>query len=201
MEGTGQGPATAAPAPAATPAPATMPEQEQPAATPATAAPAPAAAAQGEAKPKGGPDDAQRDNRLAAELAAAKQREAELQAKLDAAKTAEDVQKAVDEAKAEAARQVKSIAAKAHLAAAGCLNSEALVAAAHIDVGKIEVAKDGTVSSGLDAEKLKADFPYLFEAARPAATVTTGAPAAGAPATGPAKTIKEGLAALRKQGA
>ena len=46
--------------------------------------------------------------------------------------------------------------------------------------------------------KIKAEFPHLFKAAAAVPTVTTGAAPAGSPGTGPAKTIKEGLAALKK---
>lgn len=181
-----------APAPAAPAAPATPP----------AAATDPAPAAPATEGPKGQPDDAQKAARLENELAAAKQQAADLQTKLDAAKTADDVQKAVNEANAAAQAKVNEIAVRAHLATAGCLNAEALTAAAHIDASKVEVAQDGSVVSGIDLEKLKTDYPYLFQQASAAAeppTVTTGAPAAAAATGGEAKTIKEALAAMKKK--
>ncbi len=186
--------------PATTGAPAPTAAAPAAPATPPAAAADPAPAAPAAEGPKGQPDDAQKATRLENELAAAKQRETDLQAKLDAAKTADDVQKAVDEAKSAAQAQVKEIAVRAHLATAGCVNAEALVAAAHMDVSKVEVAQDGSIASGVDLEKLKTGFPYLFQttAAAPA-TVTTGAPAAAAATGGEAKTIKEALAAMKKK--
>ncbi len=172
-----------------------------PAATPPATTTDPALAASTTEGPKGQPDDAQKATRLENELAAAKQREADLQAKLDAAQTADDVQKAVNEAKAAAQAQVKEIAVRAHLTTAGCLNAEALTAAAHIDASKVEVAQDGSVASGIDLDKLKASFPYLFQASTAATppTVTTGAAPAATATGGEAKTIKEGLAAMKKK--
>lgn len=170
-------------------------------ATPPATTTDPAPAAPATEGPKGQPDDAQKAARLENELAAAKQQAADLQTKLDAAKTADDVQKAVEEANAAAQAKVNEIAVRAHLATAGCLNAEALTAAAHIDASKIEVAQDGSVVSGIDLEKLKTDYPYLFQqvsASTPPTVTTAAAPAA--PATGgEAKTIKEALAAMKNK--
>lgn len=188
------------PGTAATPEGAPAPAAPAAPATPPAAATDPAPAAPATEGPKGQPDDAQKATRLESELAAAKQREAALQTKLDAAKTAEDVQKAIDEAKAEAQAQVKEIAVRAHLSTAGCLNADALIAASRMDAAKVEVAQDGSVVSGIELDKLKADFPYLFKTSAEATpTVTTGAPAAAAATGGEAKTIKEALAAMKKK--
>ena len=189
------------PGTAATPEGAPAPAAPAAPAAPPAAATDPAPAALATEGPKGQPDDAQKAARLENELAAAKQQAADLQTKLDAAKTADDVQKAVNEANAAAQAKVNEIAVRAHLATAGCVNAEALVAAAHMDVSKVEVAQDGSVVSGVDLEKLKTDYPYLFQQATAAEppTVTTGAAPAAAATGGEAKTIKEGLAAMKKK--
>ncbi len=151
---------------------------------------------------KGAPSEDAQLQRLKADLAATKQRETDLQAKLDAAKTVEDVQKAVTEANEAAAEQVKAIAVKAYLLTNGCLNAEAFIAGSKLDLSKVEVSKDGDITAGIDIAKGKTDLPYLFTEATPPTvpTVKTGAAPAGSPAaSGTAKTIKEALSALNKK--
>ena len=118
-----------------------------------------------------------------AEAAAA--READLQAKLSQALTADDVAKAVADAKAEAeaaqtkaeetwAAEKKSLAITNALLAEGCIDDKAAIA--HIDLDKVAVAPDGHIS-GLDVAKIKSERAYLFGSQN---TISTGGSAGGA---------------------
>lgn len=154
---------------------------------------------------KGAPDLAAANKRLNDENKALKEQLDEMQAQmdgfqaqLDAAKTAEDVQAAVDAAKAEAkdaadkaaadwkARE-KALTVQNALIQAGCADTVALMA--HVDMPKVEVAPDGHIS-GLDPDKLKESYPYLF-AERNAQTLSSAAAPGG---TGKKMTKEEILA-------
>lgn len=144
-------------------------------------------------KPKGAPDEDQKAKRLQADLDAAKQREADLKKQLADAKTADEVAAAVKAAEETAAKQVKEIAVNAALLASNCLNTTALIAAAGIDLEKVEVNEKGEVTSGLDIKQLTADFPYLFKNEEDGATVVNSAAAPGGPAK---KKTKEEILAI-----
>lgn len=140
---------------------------------------------------KGEPDFAAANKRLNEENKALKEQLADMrkqmegfQAKLDGAKTAEDVQAAVDAAKAEAKdaadkaaadwkEREKALTVQNALIQAGCADTVALMA--HIDMSGIEVAPDGHIS-GLDAGKLKETYPYLFGEANAQIVATAATP-------------------------
>lgn len=141
--------------------------------------------------PKGDPDLSAANKRLNEENKSLKEQVeglqkqmADFQAKLDGAKTADDVQAAVDAAKAEAKdaadkaaadwkEREKALTVQNALIQAGCADTVALMA--HIDMSKIEVASDGHIS-GLDAGKLKEDYPYLFSEANAQQIASAAAP-------------------------
>lgn len=140
---------------------------------------------------KGEPDHAAANKRLTEENKSLKEQVAQMrkqmddfQAKLDGAKTAEDVQAAVDAAKAEAKdaadkaaadwkEREKALTVQNALIQAGCADTVALMA--HIDMSGIEVASDGHIS-GLDAGKLKEAYPYLFGEANAQQIASAAAP-------------------------
>lgn len=148
----------------------------------------------GQNGPKGKPDAAIAASKYKEERDAARQKVEELTAQLDSLresvnglKSAEDVQKAVDEALSksnadfEATRQKweqreRELAVSAQLAQAGCIDSAA--ACAHIDMANVQIGDDGKVS-GVDIEAMKGTYPYLF-GVRPQAG-STGLKPSGAP--------------------
>lgn len=109
---------------------------------------------------------------------------------MEGLKTAEDVQKAVDEAlakanadfesyKASATEREKALTVGGILAKAGCIDTGALMS--HVDMSQVTLAEDGT-AEGIDAEKLKESYPYLFGLRQQAGTTEvtgTGAPGGG----------------------
>lgn len=136
----------------------------------------------GQGQPQGGasggvPDLKQANNRLNEENKSLKAtieqmqgQLAELTKKFEGAKTAEDIDAAVAAAKKEAEEasakskadfdaRMRALTVQNALIKAGCADTVALMA--HIDLEKVEVASDGHIS-GLDAEKLKESYPYLF---------------------------------------
>ena len=182
-------PATAA---TTTAAPAAQPGAE-PAATPAQ----PEAQTE-QGGPKGQPNQEQQIARIVAE---ALKPIGERLAKLDGAdpeaarQAVADTQADIDAINARHAEEAKRWAVERALLTAECIDT--VGAMAHIDLDGVELADDGK-PKGADVAKIKAEFPHLFKAAAAVPTVTTGAAPAGSPGTGPAKTIKEGLAALKK---
>lgn len=196
MAGTGQAAPAAQQAPAAaTPAPA-----EPAAAQPAAAAAGPAAepAAEPAGGPKGEPNQEQQIARIVAEaLRPISEKLAAIDGSDPAAagKAVEDAKADIEAINAKHAEEAKRWAVERALLTSECIDSVA--AMAHIDLPKVELAEDGT-PKGVDAAKLKAEYPHLFKAAAAVPTVTTGASPAGAPSGGPAKNIKEALAAMNK---
>ena len=171
--------------------------------TPATAAEPAATPAQPEAQteqggPKGQPNQEQQIARIVAE---ALKPIGERLAKLDGAdpeaarQAVADTQADIDAINARHAEEAKRWAVERALLTAECIDT--VGAMAHVDLDGVELADDGK-PKGADVAKIKAEFPHLFKAAAAVPTVTTGAAPAGSPGTGPAKTIKEGLAALKK---
>lgn len=144
---------------------------------------------------KGEPDHAAANKRLTEENKSLKEQVAQMQkqmddfqAKLDGAKTAEDIQAAVDAAKAEAKdaadkaaadwkEREKALTVQNALIQAGCSDTVALMA--HIDMAKIEIASDGHIS-GLDAAGLEDTYPYLFGDGSNTQTVASAAAPGGA---------------------
>lgn len=131
----------------------------------------------GQNGPKGDPDLGAANKRLTEENKSLKEQLGQLQGqmeefqkKLEGAKTADDIQAAVDAAKKEAQdaqakseaewkKREKALTVQNALIQAGCADTVALMA--HVDLSKVEVASDGHIS-GLDAAKLKESYPYLF---------------------------------------
>lgn len=133
---------------------------------------------------------------------------AELTKKFDGAKTAEDIDAAVAAAKKEAEEasakskaeydaRMKSLTVQNALIQAGCIDAAALMA--HVDMGNVEIAGDGHIS-GLEADKLKESYPYLFKAADAPQTVSTGSAGSAAPAGKAVGSIADGVAAAFKKG-
>lgn len=201
-EAAAQAATTPTPAPAASAATTTATPAAQPGAEP-TATPAQPEAQTEQGGPKGQPNQEQQIARIVAE---ALKPIGERLAKLDgtdpeaARQAVADTQADIDAINAKHAAEAKRWAVERALLTAECI--DAVGAMAHIELDAVELADDGT-PKGVDVAKIKAEYPHLFKAAgTPAVTVSTGAPAAGAPTSGPAKTIKEGLAAaMKKQGA
>lgn len=158
-------------------------------------------------EPKGGPDDSQKMKRLEQELKAAKEQleEAKEQVKtltenLGKALTEDDVKAAVEAAKAEAEKAQQELAASAsdrekrltvenELIKANCIDTAG--AMAHIDMGGVEVAKDGHVS-GLDVSKLAEDYAHLFQQPN-----TQSVSSAGTPGGAGKKMTKEEIMAIK----
>lgn len=150
----------------------------------------------GEGGPKGTPDLEAANKRLTTENANLKQANDDLQKQLDdlnaglaKALTEDDVKAAVEDAQGEAKKAAdeaeaawkereKRLVVENELVKAGC--SDTVAAIAHLDLGSIEVAKDGHVA-GLDVAKAKESYPHLFAEA----TVVSSAATPG----GPAKTM------------
>lgn len=169
---------------------------------------------QGEAS-GGAPDLKQANARLNEENKGLKERIEQMQGqlsefakKLDAAKTADDVEAAVAAAKKEAEEagakskaeydaRMKALAVQNALIQAGCVDATALMT--HVDMGKVEVAGDGNVS-GLDAVGLKESYPYLFKAADAPQTVSTGSAGSATPSGKPVGSIADGVAAAFRKG-
>ena len=123
-------------------------------------------------EPKGTPSDEQKMKRLEqqvealkTQLSEAQQQVTDLTDNLDKALTEDDVKAAVEAAKAEAEKAQQELAASAsdrekrltvenELIKANCIDTAG--AMAHIDMGDVEIAKDGHVS-GLDVSKLAED--------------------------------------------
>lgn len=142
-------------------------------------------------EPSGTPSDEQKAKRLEKEvadlkeqLAEAKKNAEEFQKKLDDALTEEDVKKAVEAAKAEAAKIQTDAAAKAaarekrlvvenELIKANCIDTTS--ALAHIDLDKVEVASDGHIS-GLDVSGLAESHKHLFEQSNTSRVSSAGTP-------------------------
>lgn len=134
------------------------------------------AQAKPEGEAKGGPDWQRAAQDYKAQRDAARQQADDLTAQLDKLKqsvegmrTAEDVQKAVDDAlakaqadfdasKAQWADREKALTVQSALAEGGCIDASALLS--HVDLGEVTV-KDGR-ADGLDLGKLKESYPYLF---------------------------------------
>lgn len=76
----------------------------------------------------------------------------------------------------------------------GCVDEDALMT--HVDMSVVKLS-DGKLE-GVDIAKLQESYPYLFKPTAPAATVSTGAPSAGASTDKPAMSIREGIAARTK---
>lgn len=162
---------------------------------------------QGQTEPKGGPDDSQKMKRLEQELKAAKEQLAEAQKQvtdltdnLGKALTEEDVKAAVEAAKAEAEKAQQELAASAsdrekrltvenELIKANCIDTAG--AMAHIDMGGVEIAKDGHVS-GLDVSKLAEDYAHLFQQPN-----TQSVSSAGTPGGAGKKMTKEEIMAIK----
>lgn len=94
----------------------------------------------------------------------------QLKSSLEGAKSAEDVQAAIDTAINEAnqrfeadktkwAEREKGLLVANALAEAGCIDSTA--ATAHVDLSQFEVGEDGKLT-GLDMDTMRNDYPYLF---------------------------------------
>lgn len=129
------------------------------------------------AEPKGGPSWQMAAEGYRAERDAYKQQVADLTAQveqlrtsLEGAKSADDVQAAIDSALTEAngrfeadrakwAEREKGLLVANALAEAGCIDSTA--AAAHVDLSQVGVGEDGSLS-GLDVDALRGSYPYLF---------------------------------------
>lgn len=142
-------------------------------------------------EPSGTPSDEQKAKRLEKEvadlkeqLAEAKKNAEEFQKKLDDALTEEDVKKAVEAAKAEAAKIQTDAAAKAaarekrlvvenELIKANCIDTTS--ALAHIDLDKVEIASDGHIS-GLDVSGLAESHKHLFEQSNTSRVASAGTP-------------------------
>lgn len=127
---------------------------------------------------------AQRDA-ARSQLADVQKQVEEMKASMEGLKSAEDVQKAVDDALAKAAaeheaaqanwaEQEKSLVIAAALAEGGCIDTGALLS--HIDTAQISV-KDGK-AEGIDVKALQGSYPYLFGKRQQAGS--TGADPAGA---------------------
>lgn len=158
-------------------------------------------------EPKGGPDDSQKMKRLEQELKAAKEQLADFQKQvtdltdnLGKALTEDDVKAAVEAAKAEAEKAQQELAASAsdrekrltvenELIKANCIDTAG--AMAHIDMGGVEIAKDGHVS-GLDVAKLAEDYAHLFQQPN-----TSSVSSAGTPAGAGKKMTKEEIMAIK----
>ena len=158
-------------------------------------------------EPKGGPDDSQKMKRLEQELKAAKEQLEEakeqvttLTENLGKALTEDDVKAAVEAAKAEAEKAQQELAASAsdrekrltvenELIKANCIDTAG--AMAHIDMGGVEVAKDGHVS-GLDVSKLAEDYAHLFQQPN-----TQSVSSAGTPGGAGKKMTKEEIMAIK----
>lgn len=158
-------------------------------------------------EPKGGPDDSQKMKRLEQELKAAKEQLAEAQKQvtdltenLGKALTEDDVKAAVEAAKAEAEKAQQELAASAsdrekrltvenELIKANCIDTAG--AMAHIDMGGVEIAKDGHVS-GLDVSKLAEDYAHLFQQPN-----TQSVSSAGTPGGAGKKMTKEEIMAIK----
>ncbi len=162
---------------------------------------------QGQTEPKGGPDDSQKMKRLEQELKAAKEQLEEakeqvttLTENLGKALTEDDVKAAVEAAKAEAEKAQQELAASAsdrekrltvenELIKANCIDTAG--AMAHIDMGGVEIAKDGHVS-GLDVSKLAEDYAHLFQQPN-----TNSVSSAGTPGGAGKKMTKEEIMAIK----
>lgn len=142
-------------------------------------------------EPGGTPSDEQKAKRLEKEvadlkeqLAEAKKNAEEFQKKLDDALTEEDIKKAVEAAKEEAAKIQTDAAAKAaarekrlvvenELIKANCIDTTS--ALAHIDLDKVEIASDGHIS-GLDVSGLAESHKHLFEQSNTSRVASAGTP-------------------------
>lgn len=158
-------------------------------------------------EPKGGPDDSQKMKRLEQELKAAKEQLADFQKQvtdltdnLGKALTEDDVKAAVEAAKAEAEKAQQELAASAsdrekrltvenELIKANCIDTAG--AMAHINMGGVEIAKDGHVS-GLDVAKLAEDYAHLFQQPN-----TSSVSSAGTPGGAGKKMTKEEIMAIK----
>ena len=143
-------------------------------------------------EPKGTPSDEQKMKRLEqqvealkTQLSEAQQQVTDLTANLDKALTEDDVKAAVEAAKAEAEKAQQELAASAsdrekrltvenELIKANCIDTAG--AMAHIDMGGVEIAKDGHVS-GLDVSKLAEDYAHLFQQPNTSSVSSAGTPA------------------------
>ena len=142
-------------------------------------------------EPKGQPSDEQKMKRLEqqvealkTQLSEAQQQVTDLTANLDKALTEDDVKAAVETAKAEAEKAQQELAASAsdrekrltvenELIKANCIDTAG--AMAHIDMGGVEIAKDGHVS-GLDVSKLAEDYAHLFQQPNTSSVSSAGTP-------------------------
>jgi len=129
-----------------------------------------------DAKPEGGPNWQRAAEDYKAQRDAARKQFEELQGQYDALKgrveglkTAEDVQRAVDDALAKAtadfdeakagwAEREKALVVGNALAEGGCIDTKALMG--HIDLSGVTV-KDGK-AEGIDVPALQGSYPYLF---------------------------------------
>lgn len=115
----------------------------------------------------------------------------------EAAKSVDSAKADIDAITEKHAAEAKRWAVEKALLTSECVDT--VGALAHVAMDSVELGDDGSLK-GVDVEKLKADFPHLFKAAvQPAATVSTGSPAAGAPGTSVAKSIKDGIAQSLKK--
>lgn len=155
----------------------------------------------------GHPSDEQKAKRLEQEVASLKKQLEEangqvtsLTENLGKALTEEDVKAAVEAAKKEAEEAQQELAASAsdrekrltvenELIKANCI--DAAGAMAHIDMGGVEIAKDGHVS-GLDVSKLAEDYAHLFRQPN-----TSSVSSAGTPAGAGKKMTKEEIMAIK----
>lgn len=143
-------------------------------------------------EPKGTPSDEQKMKRLEqqvealkTQLSEAQQQVTDLTANLDKALTEDDVKAAVAKAKEEAETAQKEAAAAAskrekrltvenELIRANCIDTAG--ALAHIDLGNVEVSKDGHIS-GLDVSELSEKYAHLFSAPNSRKVSSAGNPA------------------------
>ena len=137
---------------------------------------------------------------LKTQLSEAQQQVTDLTDNLDKALTEDDVKAAVEAAKAEAEKAQQELAASAsdrekrltvenELIKANCIDTAG--AMAHIDMGGVEIAKDGHVS-GLDVSKLAEDYAHLFQQPN-----TSSVSSAGTPAGAGKKMTKEEIMAIK----
>jgi hypothetical protein len=174
--------------------PATDPAATTPAATTPATVPATTPAVDPE-EPKGAPDYEKAYKRGKTEIEGLKTQLADLQGKLDAAKTLEDVEKAktdaIAEAKAAHDAKVLDLSIEMALTKAGCVNTKATMAL----LDREGISLSGDTVKGLDTAELVKTYPYLFSTAQ---KVATGAAPVGA-TTPRAANINDGVAAYFKK--
>ena len=110
-----------------------------------------------------------------------------MKAAVEAAKA--EAEKAQQELAASASDREKRLTVENELIKANCIDTAG--AMAHIDMGGVEIAKDGHVS-GLDVSKLAEDYAHLFQQPN-----TSSVSSAGTPAGAGKKMTKEEIMAIK----